>query len=599
MNALSRLATARRAGPLRGRRAAVFAAGGLTAPVLLVTALALWVGGLRHIDPATLSGWGLIRALPVPVGLSYPVLVAAAVIEIRREQRRNVVLAAITLAAVVMIYGLQPAVEGVARLETGWLHAGFSTYIATHGHVLPDFDARFSWPGFFALIAMVCEASGGVDPTTLLNWAPPVFIALSAVCVGAIAAAVMPSSRAAWLATWVFLAGDWTEQDYFSPQAIAYLLMLAAMAVTLRYLVSPGPIDGDRIAWRDRSARPPYPAGVRIAAQLIVLTIVLAIAPTHQLTPYALVGLLVVLVAWRRLWPRWLAVLALVPPVVWLVVGAQDFWAGNIERIVPGLGAVRAAVSQGVTNRLGGDLGHQVVTSTRIGITLVVAAVAVAGYMLRRRQGHRTWTLAAMAASPFGLALLQPYGGEIFIRSYLFALPWLAIGAAIALEALLTARWRVRYLPAVAVGVVLVAIAGMTVFVRGGNDAYVGITAADVRAVDYVYAHARPGDAVVAPLGHEPLRFDREGDLLQGTAGDTWMADNAACMATEILPCLTQTGPAWVLVNPQQSNAGQILNGWPPDWMASVVNGLLDEGYDVVFSQGGSIVLHTPRSGRP
>lgn len=566
------------------------------APALLAITLALWGVGLRQVDPAALNGWGLIRALSPPVLVSYPLLAAAAVAEIGRTRPRNGVLATVTAAAVVMIYGLQPAVESAARTPTGWLHAGFTTYIADHGHVLQSFDARFSWPGFFALVAMVSGGSGGPDPTILLNWAPPVFILLSALAVGAIARCVLHRGRAAWLATWLFIAADWTEQDYFSPQAIAYVLMLAAMAVILRYLVAPGVIDGGRVRWRDRSARPAYPAGVRIAAQIVVLIIVTAIAPTHQLTPYALAGLLLVLLLWRRLWPRWLAVLALVPPLVWLVLGARDYWAGNIDQLFAGLGSVGSTVSQGVTDRLSGDVGHEFVTTARLGLTMLIAVLAVAGYVVRRFQGHRTWTLPALALSPFGLALLQPYGGEVFIRSYLYALPWLAISGAIALDALLDIRMPFRRVAPVVIGLVLAMVATTTVFVRGGNDAYVSVTAADVRAMEYVYAQARPGDAVIAPLGYEPLRFERVGDVTQTVVGDTWVAGNAACTATEILPCLAQTRPAWVVINPQQENAGEILNGWPRGWTQSLVRGLRDVGYDVVFSESGSMVLHTKGS---
>ena len=42
--------------------------------------------------------------------------------------------------------------------------------------------------------------------------------------------------RLVWLAVWVFYLGNWVGQDYFSPQAFAYLLYLMLLAILVTWM---------------------------------------------------------------------------------------------------------------------------------------------------------------------------------------------------------------------------------------------------------------------------------------------------------------------------------------------------------------------------
>lgn len=570
-------------------------------PVLAICAVVAWFTGLRHVSPADLDGWGLIRALSPSTLLAYPILAVAMAAEVSRTRMRPWMLVALTAIAIGMIYGLQPTVETVARSPVAWLHAGFSSYIIDHGHVLEGFDARFSWPGFFALVAMLASVAN-LDPTSLLNVAPVVFMAISAVAMRAIAAAMFGArTRASWIAVWIFIAADWTEQDYFSPQAIAYVLMLVALALTVRFLVPAGAIvlhTGNRaevLPAGTHTAEPAVSHRLRIAAQLVVISIAVCLAPLHQLTPYALVVTLTVLWLWRSLRARWLVVLTLVPPLAWLVLGARDFWVGNAALIFPNVSSIGSTVSQGVTGRVAGDFGHEVMTVGRVVVTAVVVLAAGIGWLLLRRDGHKRWLLPALALSPFALAVVQPYGGEGFIRSYLYALPWLAVGTAVALDKLVSAgsihRTALRTLSA---GVVMAAIMLSTVVLRGGNDAYVGVTRSDVEAVQYIYDHAEPGDVIAAPLWSVPLRFERLGDLAQGAVGDPGLSAVSACAQADFELCLLTMRPEWIVTNPQVDNAGHILYGRPEDWSRTLIAELMDSGYSLVFERNSVLVLRSP-----
>lgn len=544
--------------------------------VLTGAAVLCWVLGFREIDPTKLRSLGILPSLSPVLLAAYPLLVAAFVLELTNS-RRTVVLTAITVIAVFAVYGLQPAAEPAARLPVAWLHSGFANYIGAHGDVLHDFDTRFSWPGFFALLAFLTEASGMHDTSVLLNWAPVLLSGLAVLGVRAIAVAIVGPGRTSWIAAWIFLVANWTEQDYASPQGTTYILLLAALAITFQHLVAPSPLATGRADIK----RPPAPnntAGERLRAEGLVVLLAMALAPTHQLTPYLLGGLLIVLTLWGRLWPRWLPVVVLALAVGWFVLAAREFWIGQLSVITGSLGDLNSSVSQGIGQRFVGNPGRQTILLTRMGITAAVALLAAAGVLVLRRKGSKSLVLPALALASFGLAVLQPYGGEIFIRCYLFALPFFAVLGGIALNALTTRSY--------VTGIALAATILATVTVRGGNDAYVAFTKADTDIVQKAYDLAKNGQSIGTVVSYAPLEWQRVGDVRQVSAEDS------CPVFPNTESCIAKANLDYLVINQAQDAYGTVYFGAPKGWTTKLADQLIADGrYERVAQEDGSQLL--------
>lgn len=585
-------------------------------PALAAAAVVLWLYGLRPIAPREAGSIGLINHLSPILLIAYPVLVAAVLVELVSSRPRQRLVTALTTLAVLGVYGLQPASEQTARLSVGWLHVGFARYIAEHGHVLQGYDARFSWPGFFSVVAMISDSSGQPDLTPLLQWTPVVLAGLATLGVRALAVTVLGPGRRAWIATWIFLLTEWTEQDYFSPQGTTYVMMLGALVLVMRFLVRPGLISSEPASMRARR----IPVGTkrdRYIAQAAVVLVALAVAPSHQLTPFVFAALLFVLLFSGRLWSPWLPWVVLISEVTWFCLGAKDFWQGQLNMVLGDLGNVGSAVGQGIGERFVGDAGRTFILDARIGMTIAVALLAAVGWLVLRRNGMRSWALPLLAMVPFGLIVVQSYGGEVFLRCYLFSLPFSALLAAVAVGELLdratAGRWRlvrggsigpagvlVRRLSALLTTVLLLtALVLGTVTVRGGNDAYTSFSRADVAAVDFVYRRAMTGQVVAALTSAVPFSYNRIGNIDQNTL-------EARCGdVTHMEHCVLDQMPDFLVVTPSQENDGEIYLQLPPGWTSKVVQALLASGeYRVAFDQDGSQVLtvttrEIPISARP
>ncbi|KAA9149740.1 hypothetical protein FPZ12_042605 [Amycolatopsis acidicola] len=582
-------------GPAPGRLG--FLSDPFLGPGLAVAALILWVIGLHPVPPSAIGGIGLIGELSVPTLLAYPVLIAAVVLELLRYAPRTWVMSAYTLVGVFFVYGLQPAVEEVARLPVSWLHSGFAEYIAGHGEVLEGFDARFSWAGFFSLIAMITKAAGIPNALSLLNWAPVVFAGLMVLGTRALAVSALGNRRASWIAPWIFLAGNWTEQDYFSPQATAMVMMLAALTLTFRHLVRPRLTEPVKARLRVRLAPRSSPKA-RLVAQGSVVLIGLGLAPTHQLTPFMLGLFLLLLLVFGRLWPAWLPFIVIGAAVVWFSLGAEDFWSGQlIQMILSPLGDVGSSVDQGLFSRLSGSPGHLIVLLVRIATSGFVAGLAALGIVFLRRDNLRSWMLPVLCAAPFGIAVVQSYGGEVFMRCFLYALPLMSLPAAIALERAITSarrlRWRNhprRTLVAAAIPwLVLSLLTGSTVLGRGGNDAYTSVSRTDIDAMSWAVGQARPGERVDSLVNAIPLNYERVGEVEQSEV-DMYCAD--LVHVPVLVDCLRGKGPDYLVLSGPQWAYVDILNGAADDYPQQLLRGLAEtQLYRTVFDQDGALVL--------
>ncbi len=195
---------------------------GVVLGCLLIAALLLyWVPALRlgEADLDRMGGLGLISVLPLPtlVGAGLLVLVFASLLWGNREHRA--LLALTLLATVVSLHALPAVIETEPRFATAWQHLGFIDYIDRTGSAVPDLDARWSWPGFFAGAAFVAQACGISDLTEVIRWWPLTMQLLYLAPLFLLTRSLRASWRAKWTGVWIFVLSGWVGQDYFSRRA--------------------------------------------------------------------------------------------------------------------------------------------------------------------------------------------------------------------------------------------------------------------------------------------------------------------------------------------------------------------------------------------
>lgn len=472
---------------------------GVVLGCLLVASLLLyWVPALRlgEADLDAMGGLGLISVLPLPTlaGAALLAVTFASLLWLGREHKA--LLLVTLLATVVSLHSLPALIETEPRFATAWQHLGFLDYIDRTGAAVPDLDARWSWPGFFAVAAFAAKACGVSDLTEVIRWWPLAMQLLYLVPMFLLVRSMRASWRAKWTGIWIFVLSGWVGQDYFSPQGFTYLLYLVFAAILLVWFRAP------HVIWTKR--RPgeievePTNRRQQAVLLMVVTGLFAASVPAHQLTPFVMLGVLTALVLIGKSELRGLPILFGVMVTVWIGFMAEPYWSGHFDELFGGVGGVGGNVSSSVSGRIeGGSSTHKLVLYTRVLLAGGVMAFACWGWWRRRFHHYRERSLLVLTFVPFLGFGMQSYGGEMALRVFMFALPGAALLAGLALfpRTGVTSKERdkdrVSLAPLAALMVGLVLMGGFLV-ARWGNEPFERVRPGEVAAMEYVYAHDDP-----------------------------------------------------------------------------------------------------------
>ena len=589
-----------------------------------VLALAMWAVSLRGVDLSRMNDLGLISVLPIPALLAMAALAANFWLLIRRPDVSMLALTLQLVPLMLIIYGTPPILEDAPRFTVAWRHAGVTDHIMRTGEIDPRIDAYFNWPGFFALGALLASAGGLSSPVPLMEWTPFVSNLLYVLPLLLLFRAASGDMRVAFAGAWLFVATNWIGQDYFSPQGFVYLLYLTLLAVVIAWLWRERP----SLAWLTLprvGASPPgravsalrrfltepgevaageregIAAHTRPALLVIVLILFVVIVGSHQLTPFAVLGGMTALVIMDRVVPRGLPVLMAAVIGGWLIYMAVTWLTGHFGALTEDLGNVGGVIGENVSGRLQGSFEHAIVLRLRILVTLAVWGLAFLGALLRLRGGYRDIAMGALAVVPFALLGAQGYGGEILLRVYLFALPFVCffIAAGVAVRRGVSSWLRTGVMTALSVVLV-----GALVITRYGNERMDWMAPEDVATVEQLYRIAPQQSRVVAVTNNLPWKAE-------GYATYDWAIvagpDVAAALDVDEIELVMRERPksatrntrrpeadevgAYLIVTRSQRAFAELFAGIPPARWAQFEAGLRrSERFREVYRNGSSAI---------
>lgn len=470
-----------------------------------VAAAVMAVVAARQLGPDDPDGLGFVRVLPWYYWAATALAAAGtlAMLTAARKKRHWMV-----PAVWIAILHLAPhAAQSRPRFPTGWLHLGFGDYLVREGGGGVGFDARFAWPGLFALVGAPLELLPGLAFDALLRWWPVVIMAYLAALtwrIGELAYPNVPSIGV--VSSTLFVVLNWTGQDYLSPQSVGIVLQLMILVIVeravrpraglghrlpiARQLILPvtragRTVSGARLRKTFRtgavSAEPTEPTKVHA---LVAVVLAAGMVMVHPLSPVFLGFALLVLAIYGRplAWPLMVASGAIF--LCWFVLTAEPWWStqvrGMLEQITDPLGNLGSSSSGRVLVPTDDRL---VITTTRtrfgLGVIGMIFAFALSNFI--RPSLRPRLPLAPLAAAAIGVTALQSYGGEMAIRAYLFAVPFVSV---------MVGRWLLalpRPTRAFAVSGVVTVLVVPFLLARFGNETFELTSDGDRAAIEVAY----------------------------------------------------------------------------------------------------------------
>jgi hypothetical protein len=465
-------------------------------PVMALTALALSCIFLATAR-LRLDGYGLLNSLPWAYYLGLVGLPLASVLEWRRESSRPALVVAYVLAFLLLVWLTPYVLEGTPRFRTSYLSYGYVDPVARGQGLFPRLFVYHNWPLFSIAMAALKNAFA-MSPLTLMAFFPTVIMVLY---LGPLSALLLmttdrqwPGPRERWLrlrgiwgadarwviGLWLFVVFQWTNQDYFSPQALAFLFYLGLMAVLAHTALR-----------RDGTFNAVSGAGTVVLFTLIVATHVLS----------GLIALFVIggLTLTKQLRRPTLLLLCLLVFVAWQAYPAAPFYRFYGHRLLQTVFAAGDFLQTNVSGRISGSGEHLTVSRARVAVTAIVFMLGVLALAADVRPGLRAgwrrprllwralareqrfalaWLISTVLVGPVSV-----YGGEMLIRTELFSLPPLAI--------LIASAMKRRWFVAVAAGT-LTAMAPLHILTHYGNELYDYVSPGELAGYRFIAEHLAP-----------------------------------------------------------------------------------------------------------
>ncbi|HEY6311551.1 MAG TPA: hypothetical protein VIY52_12220, partial [Streptosporangiaceae bacterium] len=569
----------------------------------LAACLALWVSALDMTDVGRLqsAGLGLVSILPFTYWAALAGLMGGFAWAVTRRDRRRPLLTVHLLALVAILHATPAILYGSLRYSWTWKHIGVIDYIATNGihfNLGGVLGVYQGWPGFFALNAFLTSASGLHTAMGYVSWVLPLNDLLWLGPVILIARAFTSDWRLVWTAAWIFEIGNWIGQDYFSPQAFSYFLYLTVIAVCLRWLWHPRIGPPPSMANTDEAAGHSQPR--RWVMVLCLVPLMAAIASSHQLTPFMLLGALILLVVFRQLRPRTLPLLMAAIIAGWNLYGGLPWLKANTTQILGGMGDPWANISPHLIGGVGGQVpaGQILVDWDARLISAAIGMIALIGFWRYRRhhdaKARSSWNrLVVLAFAALPAAAANSYGGEIIFRVFLFTLPFIAIAAAACFFPSPERGWSLRSATLLAV-TTIVLVVGTTVG-NYGQEAMNYFNPGEVAASEWLYQTAPPGSLLIAADNNYPWAFVHYNQYSYAFLDTPPSASRAllrAPVATITRIMARSPGPAYLILTDSQEVSIKLSGLWPPGAYQSMVRALLASGkLKVVYRDGDAMIL--------
>jgi hypothetical protein len=351
------------------------------------------------------------------------------------------------------------------------------------------------YSGLFAATAWLAHLGGTSNITTLATYFTFVLDLVAIAGLRYFFGQLTGSRYRIWLAITLVILVNSIGEDYFSPQATAFAVAMGVLGLALC-----APNQG-------------FSARGRLG---ILLLAGCALAVTHELTPYIVAGVLIVLAVFRVVRPWYLPVTILLPALVWAILHRGELSGflslsslGNLSNFSPP--AQAAGPSTPGLQRL--PIVREAADALALGLVILIGIACIG--LVRNIRNKAAW--AFMLSPAVGLVVIaaNPYGQEGIFRAALFAIPALAAVATQALPAT-RSRWL-----SPACGVVVAGLVGIYLLSSAGLDNANVMRQSDYNALLTFQAEAAP-DAYIMGLTYGANVPDNVGAPPQPTHWMDW-----------------------------------------------------------------------------
>jgi hypothetical protein len=373
---------------------------------LIVSGTVLWLATALATRNPNPGYWGLLATIDPLWYLGLVLLLVGFAFGRGSELRAGLATLSFGLATT-----LTPAlVYGAPREQAAAKQMEIVQYVLLHHHIQPTggiyqaFSTLFSGIAGLASLIGVHGLTGHMSLWGMATYWPVLLVLVRVAGLRFLMGRLLSGTARQWCGVMLVLLVDSLGADYFSPQAVGYVMAIGVVAFAL-------------------NGRTPRPLNDRFTFVLLLLA-GMALAPTHELSPYMAAGALVVLAIFGQA-PWWTCLPVGVPALAWAGVVhsviSANFNFGSLFNLTNFRPPVTIATP---------GLHRMAIVGTQsdmlLAAMLILIGLGAIGFLSNIRQ-RWAWAYALCPIVGIAFIAINPYGNEGIFRATLFAIPWMAV----------------------------------------------------------------------------------------------------------------------------------------------------------------------------
>jgi hypothetical protein len=447
---------------------------------LTIFAFTLWIISLvqaRDRLSLGMSELGLFSILPLSFFAAFSLLLLTFFFTVHYESKYRSFLLIIQTILLFLFLNLSPTlIENTARFTAAYVNFRATDYISQTGYIASSATWILNWPGFSVFVSNLIQVTTLNSQLVLMIY-PTFFNIALLLCLFLFFRLVLDNSEQIWIATWFVFLGNWIGQDYLSMQSLAFLMIIFILYLIFKNLNSK----------------------IRSRKWLVLLLIFFAfIISSHLLSSMIFASVLFVFFIGKRLRRFNLFAIAIILIVAWSIFCADAYLTNNLlYNLGQALNFASIFQRNLQTRIISGSELHTLVTQIRVIYTIILVCFGALGIttVLWHRRIQETDKRVLLLALSFGLLIFSfAYGGELFMRLYMFSLIPLAYFAT-------KYFFKHKRIFVVAILFFILVTPTLVIISRYGNESIDYVPISELTGVQFIYSHVTSGSIIGSTNG--------------------------------------------------------------------------------------------------
>jgi hypothetical protein len=349
--------------------------------------------------------FGLISSFDITFFISLSLLVFAAFLLWTSKERHYWLSGLQLLFLIVCLYATPFLLEGTARFQAAYQNYGFVDYILRNGKIDEQNIWYHAWPGAWILFTSIFKVLGISEPFIVIGIFPTIMQVVLLVPLFLIFRAVTSSNyNKYWAFAWIFTLINWTNQEYFSAQAIGYvfLLLILALVLTKQLNIS------------------------NKTTTIILLLLLVALVLTHLISLIVVLLFLILMQLFLKKNRLSFTLLIISITAVWIIYGAIYQLHYFLPAFITEAFRIDLIYLTSFFNRFSQTSSdHIFINNVRLIFSSACFLFATLGFIFQKNEkflSRVNISFVAIAISPIILIPIFVYSGEFIIRVFFFML---------------------------------------------------------------------------------------------------------------------------------------------------------------------------------